>query len=50
MTGCLLWLLGLLILLVLLSVLFGGFQRGTKAGSLAPPAAPSLTAAMNPGF
>ena len=30
--GCLLWLIALLALLILLSALFGGFQKGTKAG------------------
>jgi hypothetical protein len=29
--GCLLWVLTLLIVLLVLSILFGGFQRGTKA-------------------
>ena len=29
--GCLLWLLALIIVLVILSLLFGGFQKGTKA-------------------
>jgi hypothetical protein len=31
--GCLLWIVALLIVLLLLSVLFGGFQKGTKADS-----------------
>ncbi len=43
-TGCLLWLIALLILLVVLSVLFGGFQNGAKAGSGARPPLPRLTA------
>jgi hypothetical protein len=30
--GCLLWVLGLLVILVILSLMFGGFQKGTKAG------------------
>jgi hypothetical protein len=30
----LLWLLVLVVLLIILSQLFGGFQRGTKVGSL----------------
>jgi hypothetical protein len=38
--GCLLWLLGLLIVLVILSLLFGGFQKGTRTG-LGRPAAPA---------
>ena len=35
-TGCLLWLIAFVILLIILSQLFGGFQKGTKAG-LGPP-------------
>jgi hypothetical protein len=35
-TGCLLWILGLIIVLVVLSLLFGGFQKGTKAGAGLP--------------
>jgi hypothetical protein len=34
--GCLLWLVLLIVILIVLSVLFGGFQKGTKAGSLGP--------------
>jgi hypothetical protein len=30
--GCLLWVLGILVILVILSLLFGGFQKGTKVG------------------
>jgi hypothetical protein len=30
--GCLLWVVILLVVLVVLSLLFGGFQMGTKAG------------------
>jgi hypothetical protein len=41
--GCLLWVLGLLILLLILSLLFGGFQKGTKVG-LAAPTSPAATA------
>jgi hypothetical protein len=36
--GCALWLLTLLAVLLVLALLFGGFQRGTKTGGL--PAAP----------
>ena len=32
--GCLLWIVVLLAVLLLLSVLFGGFQKGTKVGSV----------------
>lgn len=35
--GCLLWLIVLLALLILLSALFGGFQKGTRAGGLHLP-------------
>ena len=30
--GCLLWVLTLLLVLLVLSILFGGFQRGTRVG------------------
>lgn len=33
LTGCLLWILGLIIVLIILLLLFGGFQKGTKAGA-----------------
>jgi hypothetical protein len=38
LTGCLLWILGLIIVLVILSLLFGGFQKGTKVGGAGVPA------------
>ena len=34
--GCLVWLLALLVVLLVLSILFGGFQRGTKVGGDRP--------------
>jgi len=37
-TGCLLWIVGLIIFLVILSLLFGGFQKGTKADGAGLPA------------
>jgi cell division septation protein DedD len=40
--GCLLWLIALVVILIVLSLLFGGFTKGTKvsgAAPLAPPAA-----------
>jgi hypothetical protein len=40
--GCLLWLLALVILVLVLSALFGGFQKGTKVG-IGAPAPASLT-------
>jgi hypothetical protein len=52
LTGCLLWVIGLIVILIVLALLFGGFQKGTKVGadargaaSLAlPRSAPLLTA------
>ena len=37
--GCLTWILLLIVVLVVLALMFGGFQKGTKSGSLAPPIA-----------
>lgn len=34
--GCLLWLLILVVVLVILSVMFGGFQKGSKVNGLPP--------------
>ena len=42
--GCLLRLLGLVIVLLVLSLLFGGFQKGTKAGGAGAPAPVSIPA------
>ena len=36
-SGCLLWLLILIGLLVFLSLFFGSYQKGTKAAGTAPP-------------
>lgn len=36
LTGCLVWILALLVILLVLSILFGGFQRGTKVGGDRP--------------
>jgi len=44
LTGCLLWLLGLIIVLVVLSLLFGGFQKGSKVNGTPPPVPFSVTA------
>jgi hypothetical protein len=41
LTGCLLWILGLIIVLVILSLLFGGFQKGTKVGAGLPMPVPA---------
>jgi hypothetical protein len=35
--GCMLWILTLLAVLLVLSLLFGGFERGHKAGGIRPP-------------
>jgi hypothetical protein len=35
--GCLLWALTLVVVLLVLSLLFGGFQRGKKTGGTRPP-------------
>ena len=43
--GCLLWLLGLIIVLVILSLLFGGFQKGTKVNGTGIPAPFSVSTA-----
>ncbi len=42
--GCLLWVVLLILVLIALLVMFGGFQKGTKAGSL-PHSVPVVTAA-----
>ena len=47
LTGCLLWIVGLIIILIILSLLFGGFQKGTKAGDGAP--VPFSVTAAGPG-
>ena len=36
LAGCLLWILALIALLIILSLLFGGFRKGTKTG-MGPP-------------
>jgi hypothetical protein len=45
LAGCLLWLLGLIIVLIILSLLFGGFHKGTKASGAGLPVPFSVTAA-----
>jgi hypothetical protein len=42
--GCLLWVALLIVLLIVLSLLFGGFQKGTKANGLGPVRAPVAVA------
>ena len=48
LTGCLLWILGLIVVLIILSLMFGGFQMGTKAGG-AGVLAPLLSGAVMAG-
>ena len=36
LTGCLLWIVALIVVLIILSLMFGGFQMGTKAGAGVP--------------
>jgi hypothetical protein len=36
LSGCLIWVLALLVILLVLSILFSGFQRGTKVGGDGP--------------
>jgi cell division protein FtsB len=45
--GCLLWLLALVVVLLALSLMFGGFQKGTKAGGAGAPAPVSVTAGLS---
>jgi hypothetical protein len=35
--GCVVWILALLVILLLLSLIFGGFQKGSKVGSGSAP-------------
>jgi hypothetical protein len=44
LTGCLMWVLLLIIGLVVASLMFGGFQKGTKAGISGAPAPVTVTA------
>lgn len=44
LTGCLMWVLLLIIGLVVASLMFGGFQKGTKAGISGAPAPVLVTA------
>jgi hypothetical protein len=38
--GCLLWIVVLLVILIVMAVLFGGFQTGTKVTGSPRPAVP----------
>jgi hypothetical protein len=35
--GCVVWILALLVILLVLSLIFGGFQKGSKVGSDSAP-------------
>jgi hypothetical protein len=37
LTGCLFWILALVLVLLVLSLLFGGFRKGTKTGGAGEP-------------
>ena len=41
--GCLLWLIALLALVIVLSALFGGFQKGTRTGGSHVPHMPHVS-------
>jgi multisubunit Na+/H+ antiporter MnhB subunit len=43
--GCLLLIVGLIIVLIALSLFFGGFQKGTKTSGLGAPAPTSASVA-----
>jgi hypothetical protein len=36
--GCLIWLIAIVVILIVLSLLFGGFTKGTKVSLGSPPA------------
>lgn len=38
LVGCLLWLIALVVTLIVLSLLFGGFTKGTKVSGAGPTA------------
>jgi hypothetical protein len=45
LSGCLLWIVALIIVLVVMSLLFGGFQKGTKVSGDGASRPFSVTAA-----
>lgn len=47
--GCLLWIVLLIVILIVLSVLFGGFQKGTKASGLGLAPSVSVVSLQAPG-
>lgn len=46
LVGCLIWLIALVVLLIVLSLLFGGFTKGTKVSGLARSAPPAQLAPL----
>ena len=44
--GCLMWLIALIILLIILALLFGGFRKGTKAAGPGTRSAPAVAVAV----
>jgi hypothetical protein len=46
LSGCLLWILALIVVLIILSLLFGGFRKGTKATGASPPPVTSTSAGL----
>jgi ABC-type transporter Mla maintaining outer membrane lipid asymmetry permease subunit MlaE len=38
LVGCLIWLIALIVILTVVSLLFGGFTKGTKVSGAGPPA------------
>jgi hypothetical protein len=47
--GCLLWIVLLIVILIVLSVLFGGFQKGTRQSGLGPGPAVAAVSWRGPG-
>jgi type IV secretory pathway TrbL component len=50
LVGCLIWLIALVVILIVLSLLFGGFTKGTKVSGLGPlvPLAAAQHASLPP--
>jgi type IV secretory pathway TrbL component len=48
--GCLIWIIALVVILIVLSLLFGGFTKGTKVSGLGPavPLAAAQRASLPP--
>jgi len=44
--GCLLWVVLLIVILVVLALMFGGFQKGTKADGPGPVRGPTAVALL----